>query len=132
MRISDWSSDVCSSDLLVRGANSRRNDNRVQEISEVTQALKALAKDLAVPVIALSQLSRAVESRDDKRPQLSDLRESGAIEQDADVVMFVFREEYYEMRKQPSEGTPEHVAWQEKMDRIQNLDRKSTRLNSSH
>ncbi|WP_341704401.1 replicative DNA helicase [Ferrovibrio sp.] len=106
---------------LVRGANSRRNDNRVQEISEVTQALKALAKDLNVPVIALSQLSRAVESRDDKRPQLSDLRESGAIEQDADVVMFVFREEYYEMRKQPSEGTPEHVAWQEKMDRIQNL-----------
>lgn len=106
---------------LVRGANSRRNDNRVQEISEVTQALKALAKDLQVPVIALSQLSRAVESRDDKRPQLSDLRESGAIEQDADVVMFVFREEYYEMRKQPSEGTPEHATWQEKMDRIQNL-----------
>ena len=106
---------------LVRGSASRRNDNRVQEISEVTQALKALAKDLNVPVIALSQLSRAVESRDDKRPQLSDLRESGAIEQDADVVMFVFREEYYEMRKQPTEGTPEHAAWQEKMDRIANL-----------
>ena len=106
---------------LVRGSNSRRNDNRVQEISEVTQALKALAKDLQVPVIALSQLSRAVESRDDKRPQLSDLRESGAIEQDADVVMFVFREEYYEMRKQPAMDTPEHIAWQEKMDRIANL-----------
>ncbi|MBX3455876.1 replicative DNA helicase [Ferrovibrio sp.] len=106
---------------LVRGSSSRRNDNRVQEISEVTQALKALAKDLNVPVIALSQLSRAVESRDDKRPQLSDLRESGAIEQDADVVMFVFREEYYEARKEPSMGTPEHAAWQEKMERIANL-----------
>ncbi len=106
---------------LVRGSNSRRNDNRVQEISEVTQALKALAKDLNVPVIALSQLSRAVESRDDKRPQLSDLRESGAIEQDADVVMFVFREEYYEMRKEPTMGTPEHAAWQDKMARIANM-----------
>jgi len=106
---------------LVRGSSSRRNDNRVQEISEVTQALKALAKDLNVPVLALSQLSRAVEQRDDKRPQLADLRESGAIEQDADVVMFVFREEYYEARKEPQMGTPEHQEWQDKMSRIANL-----------
>ena len=106
---------------LVRGSHSRRDDNRVQEVSEVTQALKALAKDLNVPVIALSQLSRQVENREDKRPQLSDLRESGAIEQDADVVMFVYREEYYEMRKQPAADTPEHAVWEEKMARIANL-----------
>jgi len=82
-------------------AGSNRSDNRVQEISEITQGLKALAKELGVPVLALSQLSRAVEQRDDKQPQLADLRESGSIEQDADVVMFVYREEYYLERKQP-------------------------------
>ena len=79
--------------------SSKRNDGRVQEISEITQGLKALAKELSVPVLALSQLSRAVEQRDDKKPQLADLRESGSIEQDADVVLFVFREEYYEEEK---------------------------------
>lgn len=106
---------------LVRATASGNNVNRVQEISEITQGLKAIAKELNIPVIALSQLSRAVESRDDKRPQLADLRESGSIEQDADIVMFVYREEYYLMRKQPKEGTEDHGAWQNEMAKVHGL-----------
>ena len=104
---------------LMRGTNSY--DGRVQEISEITQGLKALAKELSVPVVALSQLSRAVELRDVKKPQLSDLRESGSIEQDADVVMFVYREAYYLENKEPKAATVEHAEWQAKMNEISHL-----------
>ena len=102
-------------------SSGKKEYNRVQEISEITQGLKALAKELNVPVLALSQLSRAVEQRDDKKPQLADLRESGSIEQDADIVMFVFRESYYLQNKEPTVGSIEHAEWQTKMNEISHL-----------
>jgi replicative DNA helicase len=105
---------------LMRG-NTYNKDGRVQEISQITQGLKAIAKELGVPVVALSQLSRQVEQRDDHKPQLADLRESGSIEQDADVVMFVYREGYYLSRKEPREATVEHAEWQAKMNEVAHL-----------
>jgi len=106
---------------LVMPSGSRKTDGRVQEVTEITKSLKALAKELAIPIIALSQLSRAVEQREDKRPQLADLRESGSIEQDADVVMFIYREAYYLERLEPGEGDPRHAEWKDQMARKFNV-----------
>lgn len=103
---------------LLSGSSRKANENRVQELTEITTTLKALAKELEVPIVALSQLSRQVEARDDKHPQLSDLRESGSIEQDADVVLFVYRDEYYLKNKEPKEGTPEHLTWMSEMEKV--------------
>jgi replicative DNA helicase len=103
---------------LLSGSSRKANENRVQELTEITTTLKALAKELDIPIMALSQLSRQVENRDDKHPQLADLRESGSIEQDADVVLFIYREEYYLKNKEPKEGTPEHLAWQSEMEKV--------------
>ncbi|CAN5376547.1 replicative DNA helicase [soil metagenome] len=106
---------------LLQGSSRRGAENRVQEVTEITTTLKSLAKELNVPILALSQLSRQVENRDDKRPQLSDLRESGSIEQDADVVLFVFREEYYLKNKEPKPGTIEYETWQDDMAKVHGL-----------
>jgi replicative DNA helicase len=105
---------------LLQGSSRRAAESRVQEITEITTRLKALAKELNIPILALSQLSRQVEGREDKRPQLSDLRESGSIEQDADVVMFVFREEYYHQMRKPTEGNREKFAeWLAEGERVE-------------
>ncbi len=108
--------DVLVIDYIQLMQGNKKTDNRVQEITEITTGLKALGKELSVPIIALSQLSRQVESRDDKRPQLSDLRESGSIEQDADVVLFVYREEYYLQNKEPEQGSNLYSEWKQKFD----------------
>jgi replicative DNA helicase len=108
--------DLIIIDYIQLMASGAKTDNRVQEITAITVGLKALAKELKVPILALSQLSRNVENREDKRPQLSDLRESGSIEQDADMVMFIYRESYYLGRTEPRPNTPEHLTWQEQMD----------------
>lgn len=106
---------------LLQGSSRRWSDSRVQEVTEITNNLKSLAKELHVPILALSQLSRQVENREDKRPQLADLRESGSIEQDADAVLFVFREEYYLKNRMPKEGTEEFFKWQAEIDSVHGI-----------